>query len=149
VEVLIVNWIKATIKVQTFSKKFIHMFNLTDSWTLNEKPQDQGLTWSDANNRPQSRIDYVFISKDIVYPLCSMFLRRAPNVEDQRFSDHLGIRFEFNSVKNNRGKSYWKFNTSLLTDELFCKALKQHLHENKIRFDTIIDPRHKWEQLNY
>jgi hypothetical protein len=68
-------------------------------------------------------------------------------LEDQRFSDHLGIRFEFNNVKNNRGKNHWKFNTSLLTDELFCKSLTQNLHENKIRSDTNIDPRHKWEQI--
>ena len=58
---------KSNDKSSSILKKFINMFNLTDSWTSSAKSQDQGFTWCDANNRPQSRIDYVFISKNIVH----------------------------------------------------------------------------------
>lgn len=35
----------------------------------------QGLTWCHGDNTPQSKIDYVFTSENLVFPLNDIFLR--------------------------------------------------------------------------
>ena len=81
------------------------------------------------------------------FPLYDIYLRKAPNVENARFSDHLGLRFDLNIVINNRGSGYWKLNTSLLTDEIFCTKLREFLNENTLKLQEIADARMKWEYV--
>ena len=75
---------------------------LNDCWISTGKNYKQGLTWCDGNNIPQSRLDYVFTSEHMNFPLNDIFLRKAPNVDNTRLSDHLGINFELSTGENIR-----------------------------------------------
>ena len=88
-----------------------------------------------------------FYQNKCVFLLYDIYLRKAPNVENARFSDHLGLRFDLNIVINNRGSGYWKLNTSLLSDEIFCTKLREFLNENTLKLQEIVDARMKWEYV--
>ena len=75
-------------------KKLLKRFTLNDAWVRGKKLTTNGYTWCDKDNNPKSRIDYVFISDNLSYPLNNILLRKAPDIENDRFSDHLGIIFE-------------------------------------------------------
>ena len=83
----------------------------------------------------------------ICFPLYDIYLRKAPNVENARFSDHLGIRLDLNIVINNRGSGYWKFNTSILSDETYCVKLREFLNEYTLKLQELADARVKWEYV--
>lgn len=53
-----------------------------------------------------------------------MFLRKAPKVDNNRFTDHLRISFELCTCENSRGASYWKLNDTLLQQKTFCNKLQ-------------------------
>lgn len=50
-----------------------------------------------------------------------IFFRKAPNVDNNRFTDHLGIFFDLCTCENSRGAGYWKLNNALLQNKTFCK----------------------------
>ena len=56
----------------------------------------------------------------------------------------MGINFELSTGENIRGVGYWKLNTSLLQDEIFCRELKTFI-KNEIHTLEIDDPIYKWE----
>lgn len=54
------------------------------------------------------------------FPLCNMTLRKSPNFEDVRMSDHLGLCIDLNT-ENLRDCGDWKLNNSYLADKFFVK----------------------------
>lgn len=56
-----------------------------------EKTYKQGLTWCDGDNVPQSRIDYVLTLEPLSFSMNYIFLRQAPNIDNNRFTGYLGI----------------------------------------------------------
>ena len=117
-------------------KRILKDYDLNDSWISNGKTVLQGLSWCDGQNNPKSRIDYIFISDKIRYPVNDISLRRAPNVEGTRLSDHLGIWLNICTSENLRGSGYWKLNTTLLNDEKFCDRLRVHIQDEINRLKT-------------
>lgn len=111
-------------KSVTVLRKLLKHFALNDAWLKNGKASNDGLTWCDRESIPKTKIDFVFTSDNLCYPLNSIYLREAPKLDNIRFSDHLGIIFELNTIENTRGSGYWKFNTSLLTDDNFFHTVK-------------------------
>lgn len=88
----------------------------------------------------------MFASENLVFPLNDMLLRKAPNVDNNRFTDHLCISFELCTCENSRGAGYWKLNNTLLQNKTFCKKLQAFIHEETQKLETE-DPIRKWEYL--
>ena len=59
----------------------------------------------DASNIPKSRIDFVFISKDFIYDIDKILIRRIPGTHSNgtRMSDHRLLKFILKISENTRG----------------------------------------------
>ena len=68
------------------------MMDLIDCWISTGKKYKKGLKWCDGNNIPQSRLDYVFASEHMNFPLIDFFYEKHQMLIMQD-SDHLGINF--------------------------------------------------------
>ena len=123
-------------------KCILRKLNLVDVWS--EKHKDlQGFTWCDASNTPKSRIDFVFISKDFVYDIDKILIRRIPGTHSNgtRMSDHRLLKFILKISENTRGPGYWKLNVSHLENEDYREGIMniiQNLDEQGYSLD-------KWE----
>ena len=126
----------------------IRQLGLSDIWTkMNENKS--GFTWCNAQNVPYSRIDYAFISKNFSYSIDSLTLRNCPQVNNNRLSDHLGLRLDLIIEQNKRGPGYWKMNTSILLDKDYCTSIKQMLMEKELEINAIECPHERWENVKY
>ena len=73
-------------------------FRLIDIWDK-INPEKEGNTWCDSNNKPKSRIDYIFTSENLCYPVEKIVLRKPPDVSNTRMSDHRSFIFTAPSQK--------------------------------------------------
>lgn len=106
--------------------------NLFDCWDKDEKNNINGLTWSKNDNIPQSRINYVFMTRNMLFSSDGIFLRRAPNVEKIRYSDNIGLRFDINTTENLRRNGYWELNIFHSLDKTFCDEIRKKKMWNRI-----------------
>ena len=128
-------------KAALYLKSFLERNNIIDIWrTL--YPDKKQYTWRRKNPMQQSRIDLWCISDQLIY-----------NVTDSVIE--LGIRSDHSTITLNLklfdttkpGKSYWKFNNSLLEDKLYVDLINSYLLEQDTELDDIIDKRLAWEIL--
>ena len=60
------------------------------------------------------------------------------------------IKISFSKDKQSKKSSrFWKFNNSLLSDDIFKEELKQHIQNIKNDNELSNDPQIKWEFLKY
>ena len=65
-------------------------------------------------------------------------------------SVHSPILISFSKEKqNNKSSRFWKFNNSLLSDNIFKGKLKQYIQNIKSANELSNDPQIKWEFLKY
>ena len=64
--------------------------------------------------------------------------------------DHSPILISFSKDKqNNKSSGFWKFNNSLLSDDIFKEELKKHIQNIKNDNELSNDSQIKWEFLKY
>ena len=122
----------------------IEHLNLKDMW-LDLHPNLSGFTWCNANNIPASRIDYIFISKDFIYDVDKIIIRRVPGTHSNntRMTDHRVLKFSLNMNNRKRGSGYWKLNSSILNNEEYEEGINRII-EN---LDRELSPLSKWESF--
>ena len=65
-------------------------------------------------------------------------------------SDHLAIILSLNGVEDSsRGPSFWKFNASLVNDQVYCDLLHTYFKEWLEEFNEVVDRRVLWDLLKY
>ena len=85
---------------------------------------DKGFTWRRLNPEiKQARLDFFLISEE-TFQIAS----DCKKVSGYR-TDHSGIVLQLRLNQNERGRSYWKFNNSLLKDKDYIKLVKQSIKE--------------------
>ena len=79
-------------------------------------PSARRYTWHSRGL--SSRLDYWFISEEL--------LNVTKNIEIKPgiFSDHSMVIIELGSTCNEHGRGFWKFNSSLLHDDVYVKNIK-------------------------
>ena len=98
-------------------KDQIQQNNLIDIWR-ELHPHQRTYTWQKYNENKQSRLDYFLISASLL-----PFIQSAKIVPSY-CSDHSGIELEVDFSKFVRGRGFWKFNTSLLSDPQYVEKIK-------------------------
>ncbi|KAJ8029880.1 hypothetical protein HOLleu_29396 [Holothuria leucospilota] len=85
-------------------------------------------TWGKLNPFKQARLDYFLISNELLSVLDSVDIGLGYR------SDHslVNIKFVFN--KQSPGRSYWKFNTSLLQDNEYVNLVKNTIRETVLNY---------------
>ena len=103
-------------------KETLEEFRLVDVWRK-QNPDASQFTFSRGASK--SRLDYFFISEH----LCMPGVRGACNIMPPFLADHRAVQLKVCPVSQARGRGYWKFNNSLLTDETFVDELKSYIQE--------------------
>ena len=101
------------------------------------------------DNCPQSRIEFVFVSSDIVNDLQNVKVRKIPVTQNNgvRLSDHIYLHFKFNLCKTQRCQGYWKMNVYHLENDDYKKL--KGINDIIEKLDIFLDPISRWEMLNY
>ena len=102
-------------------------YNMTDIWRIrNPKAKQCNFRQQYVPGFLQRRLDYFFISNDIKEFILDTGIILAIS------SDHSPILLSFSKEKqNNKSSGFWKFNNSLLPDNIFKEKLKQHIQNIK------------------
>ena len=106
-------------------KHLVSSLELTDSWRALHL-EDKEYTWS--RNLPfiARRIDYIFISNSLVENLQESKILSVP------FTDHRAVETSLSFHNFTKGPSYWKFNNSLLTDQVYLEETNEYIEEIKV-----------------
>lgn len=104
-----------------------------------------GYTWCGANNIPKKPhrlhiYELIFVDKNKTN-LC-----RIPGTQNNgtRMSDHRTKKFDFSICDNEKGKRYWKLNTSLLECNEYKRQVRKMITDISKKEGFSID---KWESL--
>ena len=117
-------------------------FNLTDIWRI-LNPESQRYTWRRRKPEIQCRLDFFLISSSLI---CDTNLADiAPGYK----TDHSIILLEIALHQNPRGRGFWKFNSSLLTDEQYLESIKTVIQQTKTEYmsDNSVNPALLWEMI--
>ena len=99
-------------------------FNLIDVWR-EKNPDVRRFTWRRPTPLQQSRLDFFLVND-----LLAVHLKEADILPGYR-TDHSITTLIFQFGEEQKGKSFWKFNCSLLTDKSYLNEI------NKLISDTI------------
>ncbi len=117
-------------------------YNLSDIFRV-INPTVERFTWRGNTKKGvvQSRLDYWLVSSHMLYNLQSIDIK--PGIK----SDHSLLNINFQIKPNaQRGKGFWKFNSSLLRDEEYIKRIKQTLEECKVKYYGL-EQSLRWEMI--
>jgi exonuclease III len=116
---------------------YLEVNNMIDIWrTLN--PDKRLYTWFRGNKR--SRLDYIFTSEHL--------LNYADKIDilPGFFSDHSLLLTSINTGNmDERGRGFWKFNTSLLHDDVYVKEIKNIVKNSRDKYQHLEDKGLVWE----
>ena len=91
-----------------------------------------------------SSLDFFLISNDLQFGVnsCENFCPLN--------SDHSPVKLKlWTDLADNRGRGYWKFNSSLLGNNQFVFDMKNKINEKSSTFKDFDDPRVNWEYLKF
>ena len=94
--------------------------NITDVWR-SFHPEEKEFTWSTNSPFIARRLDYCFISEDILASCVSCEHSIVPN------SDHKAVVVELNDNDFVRGPGFWRFNNSYLRNASFVDKMNECL----------------------
>ena len=112
-------------------KRQMQNFNLVDIWR-ELHPDKKTYTWQKYNENKYSRLDFFLISSSLL-----PFVQSAEIVSGF-CSDHSGIILEVDFSKFQRGRGFWKLNTSLLKEPEYLKLVKSTIRRVVAQY-AIID----------
>ncbi|MCP3929089.1 MAG: endonuclease/exonuclease/phosphatase family protein, partial [Bacteroidetes bacterium] len=104
--------------------KWVNAHRLVDSWRFFNK-NEKTFTWSRINPFIARRLDFCFVSEDLTSELT------ASRHEIFFATDHKAVTADFSFSNFKRGKSYWKFNDSLLKDVQYTNKIKKLIDDSE------------------
>ena len=100
----------------------ISSLNLEDIWR-SIHPDGKGFTWRKRNPRKQARLDFFLVAQSM-----NAYVMNSKIIPGYRI-DHSAITLEVCFRQSERGKGYWKFNSSLLRDINYVNIVKKCIAE--------------------
>ena len=117
--------------------------DLVDIWRI-RNPTDTRFTWRQKSPLIQRRLDYWLISNDLQEDVESVEIITAIK------SDHSAIALSINGLdENERGPSFWKFNSTLINDQEYCNLLRSEYKNWLEEFKEVNDKRVLWDLIKY
>ena len=101
---------------------YIENYDLSDIWK-NLNPNTKRYTWHSANGKIQCRLDYFLISQSL-----NGFVNNAEIAPGFK-TDHSLVQLSLIKGNQPRGKGFWKFNSSLLSNLDYVNAIKSEIKE--------------------
>ena len=92
----------------------------------------------------ERRLNYIFISNSVQESVQNI------DVFPSFSSDHSSLLLSYKKLPHsNLGKNFWKFNCSLIHDELYVWKIKKHIENIINSIDSDFNHQIKWEFLKY
>ena len=107
-------------KPVTGLKGLIKSCKLIDIWRSRNKNLRQ-FTWCRKDRSEATRIDYFLISKEVQKNCKSCDIR--PLV--QKITDHNAVSLKINTERGNKGRGYWKLNSSVLNNDDYVNEINK------------------------
>ena len=119
----------------------INRANLVDYWRVKNPSSIQFSWFNPSGNGQSSRIDYWLISSPLVNYVSKCDISALP------LTDHCVITLSFVFSTPEPGLNHaWKFNNTLLNNDLFCKDVRQLIVETDALEMSSVN---KWEWLKF
>ena len=107
-------------------------------------PFSKRYTWRQKTPLKQRRLDYFLISDQLQEQIQTIEI--IPPVQ----SDRSTLIMKIGSIRQEaKGKSYWKFTTSLVYDKSFVELMKSEIVKYDMKLSEFNDPRIRWDYLKY
>ena len=109
------------------------VLDITDTWR-SSNPEAKKYTWI-SGTRPvkMARLDFFLVFVDIHAKIMKHFVSFGYR------TDHSFIGVEINLEESNRGKGFWKFNTSLLKDKEYVTTVKAEIKKTIEQYTRVIN----------
>ena len=116
---------------------FVETNNIVDVWrTIN--PDKRCFTWHRGDKR--SRLDYLLTSEHLLNFIDDVDI--LPGIQ----SDHSLLKLSLKTGnKHEKGRGFWKFNSSLLHDPVYVDKIKNVIRETAQNYEGLEDKRMLWE----
>ena len=92
--------------------------DLCDPWRI-QHPREKGFTWRKKNPRKQARLDFFLVTEDVM-----TYITESKIIPGYK-TDHSAVCLTLSMTNETRGRGYWKFNNSLLRDNMFVQKTKE------------------------
>ena len=113
-------------------KEMTEIMKLTDIWR-ELHPNDKKFTWRRFNSAQQGRLDYFIISENLLQNIA------LAEIEPGYRTDHSITTLEINLGNiNQRTRTYWKFNNSLLKDAKYIEETKTIINKVKSQYCALV-----------
>ena len=123
--------------------ELLGQFDLVDIWRL-RNPALKRYTYCQKTPIILSRLDYFMISNSLQDNIV------CADIVSSIWSDHSAVTLSIKHLpKAKQGNSHWKFNSSLVEDQLYVDTMCNNLREWLFKYNEIQDDRVKWELLKY
>ena len=122
-------------------KNEMQRYNLVDIWR-NLNPDKKTYTWQKFNQNKQSRLDFFLISSSLL-----PFVQNA-EIKPGFCSDHSAIELEIDFSKFVRGRGFWKFNSSLLTEPTYLTLIKDTIKRVVAQYAIVGDDENFYENAS-
>ena len=107
-------------------------------------PQERRFTWRNKNPFKQRRLDFFLISDSIQQLVVDS------KIIPSAHTDHSAIVLNVSPTnEGQRGRSYWKFNNSLLDDNDFIEGLRQKIQVYFLESSEASTPNARWDYIKY
>ena len=81
----------------------------------------------------QSRLDLFLIHENLAADVI------ASDIEPGYRTDYSAVTITFRFTERARGKTFWKFNSSLLMDKEYVRNIKESIKETKLKYAKNVD----------
>ena len=112
--------------------EMLDFIKLKDVWR-ELHPNDKRFTWRRFNSAQQGRLDYFLVSENILQTTISS------TIEQGYRSDHSIITLELDFAEHNqRPRTFWKFNNTLLKDNKYVEIVKKIISDVKKQYGALV-----------
>jgi len=123
--------------------ELMDLYELVDIWRI-LNPDIEKFTFRQKTPLIQTRLDYFLISNNI-----QDFIVKTDIVPSIR-SDHSAVIIYIKHLQDqSRGSGHWKFNSSLIYDQIYIDLLESKILSWINEYSTIKDKRVRWDILKY
>ncbi len=133
--------LEITSTYSTKLQQYMQNINICDVWRI-QNPTIKRFTWRQNKPLVQSRLDYFLISENLLQNVTKCDIK--PSIK----TDHSLILLNLTQSKGEkRGPGFWKFNTSLLKDEVYIDYIKEIITQLKNDLKHLDNKGLKWDYI--
>ena len=118
------------------------LYSLQDVWRMKNSDKKQ-FSWRNKSFKVQCRLDYFLTSTNLVKLCQKCELTYTP------YSDHSAVvlTLKSESLNKKRGPGFWKFNASLLEDNIYTGEIQNNIKAFREQYDYVEDKGLKWDLI--